>query len=79
MQLYSDSLIHCVKSVGIRSFSGADFPAFVSLRVQSECGEKRTRKTPNTDTFHAVMAYLKSSGVVSLALKDTSYPHHTEH
>ena len=38
------------------------FPAFelnteryiVSLRSQSKCGEIRTRKTPNTDTFHAV-------------------------
>ena len=26
----------------------------VCLRVQYECGEIRTRKTPNTDTFHAV-------------------------
>ena len=26
----------------------------VSLRIQSECGKIRTRKTPNTDTFHAV-------------------------
>ena len=27
----------------------------VSLRIQSECGKIRTRKTPNTDTFHAVI------------------------
>ena len=27
---------------------------FVSLRIQSECGKIRTRKTPNTDTFQAV-------------------------
>ena len=26
----------------------------VSFRIQSECGKIRTRKTPNTDTFHAV-------------------------
>ena len=26
----------------------------VSLRIQSKCGNIRTRKTPNTDTFHAV-------------------------
>ena len=26
----------------------------VSLGIQSECGKIRTRKTPNTDTFHAV-------------------------
>ena len=24
------------------------------VRIQSECGEIRTRKTPNTETFHAV-------------------------
>ena len=24
------------------------------LRIQSECGKIRTRKTPNTDTFHVV-------------------------
>ena len=27
----------------------------VSLRIQSECGKIRTGKTPNTDTFHAVI------------------------
>ena len=26
----------------------------VSLRIWSECGQIRTRKTPTTDTFHAV-------------------------
>ena len=53
---------HCVKSVRIRSNSGLHFPAFrlnterysVSLRIQSKCGEIRTRKIPNTDTFLAV-------------------------
>ena len=29
---------------------------FVSFRIQSECGKMRTRITPNTDTFHAVIA-----------------------
>ena len=54
--------LHFVKSVPIRSFSGPYFPVFglnaerygVSLRIQSKCGKMRTRKTPNTDTFHAV-------------------------
>ena len=49
----------CVKSVGIRSYSGPGFPAFglntkkygVSLRIQPECGKIRTRITPNTDTL----------------------------
>ena len=27
----------------------------VSLRIQSNCRKIRTRKTPNTDTFHAVL------------------------
>ena len=59
--------LHCVKSVRIRKFSGRYFPAFrlnterysvytpISLRIQSECGKIRTRKTPNTESFHAVL------------------------
>ena len=53
---------HYVKSVRIRSFTGPYFPAFklnterysVSVRIQSKCGRIRTRKTPNTNTLHAV-------------------------
>ena len=49
-------------SVGIWSFSRPYFSAFsmnmeeysVSLCIQFECRKKRTRKTPNTDNFHAV-------------------------
>ena len=49
----------------IRSYSGPYFPAFglnteiysVSLRVQSECGKRRTRITPNTDTFYIVIVF----------------------
>ena len=52
-------VIHCVKSVRIRIYSGPNFPAFgqntgrysVSLRIQSECRKIRTRITPSTDTF----------------------------
>ena len=55
--------IHCIKSVHIRSYSGPHFPAFglnterygVSFRIQLECGKKRTRITPNPDTFYAVI------------------------
>ena len=51
-----------MKSVRIRRFSGPYSPAFglnterysVSLRIKSECGKIRTRKTPNTDNFHAL-------------------------
>ena len=49
-RLFSNNVrgCHCVKNVHIpRYFS-------VSLRIQSECGKIRTRKTPNTDTFQAV-------------------------
>ena len=35
-------------------FSGSYFPTFLSLRIQCKCGEIRTRKTPNTDTFQTV-------------------------
>ena len=55
-------MMHCVKSVCIRSYSGSYFPEFglndsdsVSLRIQSECGEILIRMTPNTDTFYAVV------------------------
>ena len=49
---------HCVKSVRIRSYSGPHFPVFglyterysISLRIQSKCGQMRTRITPNKDT-----------------------------
>ena len=52
-----------VNGVRIRSYSGLYFPAFglnterygVCLRIQSECQKIRTRITPNTDTFHAVL------------------------
>ena len=54
-----------VKSVRIRSYSGPYFPAFglntdrysISLLIQSELGEIRTRITPNTDTFHAAYMF----------------------
>ena len=62
-QVYSENNVHCVKSAHIRSYPGPYFPAFglnterygVSLRIQSECEKIRTRITPNTDTFHAVV------------------------
>ena len=49
-------MVHCMKSVPIQSYSGPYFPAFElnTVPIQSECGEIRTRITPNTDTFYAV-------------------------
>ena len=62
---------YCVKDVHIRSFSDPYFPAFELNTIQrdaeylsvfaSNAGKQRTRKTPNTDTFHAV-CYLRSLG-----------------
>ena len=54
--------LYCIKSIHIQNFSGPYFLAFgpntdtypVNLRIQSECGKIRTRKTLNTDTFDAV-------------------------
>ena len=53
---------HYVKILRIRSFSGSYFPAFglsterygAAVRIQSERRKIRARKTPNTNTFHAV-------------------------
>ena len=58
-----------LKSVRIWSFSEPYFPAFgvnterhgVSLRIQSGCGKIQTRKTSNTDTFHALELSIKVS------------------
>ena len=33
----------------------------ISLHIQSECGKIRTRKIPNTDTFHAVQSAYKTN------------------
>ena len=34
----------------------------IPLRIQSECGKIRSRKTPNTDTFHAVYTICDALG-----------------
>ena len=57
----SESNLHCVKSVRIRSFSGPYFSTFglnmerynVSLCIRGECGKISARKTLNKDTSHA--------------------------
>ena len=57
-------------------FSGPYFPAFglntkiyVSLRIQSECGEIRTRETPHLYTFHAVNVCVDVEGTYILFYK----------
>ena len=52
-----------MKSVRIQSFSGPYFLEFelnrercgLSLGIHYECGKIRSRKSPNTDTFHIVI------------------------
>ena len=54
-----------VKGVRIWRYSDPYFPAFalnterysVSLRIQSECGKRRTKQTLNTVTFHSVIYF----------------------
>ena len=46
--------LHCAKSVRMRSYSGPHFPIFELMR---------TRITPNTDTFHAMLALIRHSDV----------------
>ena len=70
-------VFHCVKSACFRSYSGPYFPAFglntmryfLSLRIQSECGEIRTRITPNTDTFYAVFSGNHSDFQLSMLIQ----------
>ena len=61
--------LHCAKSAHIRSYSAPYFSAFglnmerygVSFRIQSLRGKIRTRKIPNTDTFHVVLCCIIQS------------------
>ena len=70
--------LHCAKSVRIPSYSGPHLPAFglnterysVSLLIQSECGKMRTRITPNTNTFYAVLCLIVFIDTIA---KRTSY------
>ena len=58
---------NCVKNAPIWSYSCPHLPTFglnterygVSVRIQSEYGKMRTRITPNTDTFYAVIKLTK--------------------
>ena len=74
---------HCVKSVGIQSYSGPQFPAFelntdrypVSLHIQSESEKMGTRITPNTNTSHSVYNIsMHNTGKESLSLTHNHFP-----
>ena len=64
----SEDILDCVKSVRIRSFSDSYFPAFGLNTdwIHCQCGNIRTRNTPNTDTFYAVLAIFSTSYVRSI-------------
>ena len=47
--------LHCVKSVRIFPHSDWIRREYVFLYVQFECGKIRTKKSPNTDTFYAML------------------------
>ena len=46
--------LQSLKSVHVQSFSGPYFPALGLNARKCENGKMRTRRSPNTDTFHAV-------------------------
>ena len=74
-----------MKSVRIRSFTGQYFPAFglntekygVSLHIQPKCGKITTRKTSNTDTFHAVGVKVINVQITFFIYKKVTYPNQT--
>ena len=57
--------VNCLRKVCIRNYSSPYFPAFglnkerygVSFRIQFSCGKIRTKITPNTTTFYAVVFF----------------------
>ena len=63
IKLLKVSYFLCLKIARTESFSGPLSSTFglnkerytVFLRIQSECGKIRTRKTQNTDNFHGVL------------------------
>ena len=72
--------LHCVNSVHIRSYSGPHFLAFglnterygtSRLLFQFECGNIRTRITPNTDTFYVEQSFYVSPWFYHLTLVKT--------
>ena len=54
--------VNLMTTLGRNEYNGVNSPLIcplysVSLRIQSECRKMRIKKTPNTDTFHAVKAF----------------------
>ena len=62
-------MVHCMKSVRIWSSSGP-------YSIQSECGKIRTRITPDTDTFYAVVKNLFCKLIQTFLLFYINYLEH---
>ena len=45
------------------------------VRIQSECGKIRTRKTPNTDTFHEANIFKARSKNLPISVINSNYSH----
>ena len=50
----------------------------ISLRIQSNCGKIQNRKTPTTDTFHAVDCKRADIQIFSTAIKQADHIRHIE-
>ena len=78
---------NCTKRIRIRSVSGLHFPASgldaeicsVNLRIQSECGKIRTRRTRNTDTFYVVKKYHQNDLLNILYFVPKTSTYNSEH
>ena len=54
--MVGEGKLHSVECPSFLAFGLNTEGYSVSLRIQSKCGKIRTRITPNTDTFHAVLS-----------------------
>ena len=81
-------VINCVKSVRIRSYSGLHFSRIFqnternggsispyAVRMRENAGNMRTKITPNTDTFYAVIiiSFVSIITAITFLVTNTSY------
>ena len=62
----------------VRIFLHSDWIRRDTLRIQSKCGKIRARKTPNTDTFHAVLVTTYSQYFLVFCNKYCRIPESTQ-
>ena len=60
--------VRCAKSVRIRSCYGQHFPRIFPylVRMRENVGKMRTRITPNTDTYYAVV-FVTAGGLTKIS------------